>query len=575
MDFVVRFLHGRRIATRYLKSSFLGHTRAKDILEHFKKGLEEFNATKILQISMDGPKTNLKFFKDFTEDRGEDLPKLLDLGTCSLHVIHGAFTTGIQKTGWGLDVLLRSLYYLFDHSPARSEDYTEIMKSNIFPLPFCSTRWVEDQAVAKRAIEIWPNIVKYVKETEKKPKSQIPKIASYEKVRDAVLQDRLIIAKLEVFVSTAALLKPFLTKYQTEWPMIPFLVTDVEGLLRNVLSKIVKPTVLSNSKLASIELKEENLLLAKNCTISFAANNAVKDAKPKETEKLAFFVEFRNMNVALVNKIFERSPVKNSLAKALIAINPQHMAAHPTTSVTKFKHILDVLQSSKWKDPRECDVLLQSFQTLMHDKDFIKECKSFDASTTRLDDFFFDSGMNKKDEYKALLKVFMMMLSLSHGQADIERGFSVNKDLVQPNMQQNTLVAKRLVYSSLTAAGVKSAADFVIPPALKESCRHARMRYSAFLDDEKKKNEKEKKKRKRDELNDELETAVKRKKEMEKEVQNLLDEADQKADKAAKKRDFSLLHASNALRLKAKEQSKEIKIVDKQIESLRQRQCLE
>ncbi len=185
MDFIVRFLNGRRIVSRYLKSRFLGHTTSADILENFTKGIEEFDTRKILQISMDGPKTNHKFLREFKEER-EDLPKLMDLGVCSLHVIHGALTYGMQKTEWKLDSILRALHYLFDHSPARCEDYQTITKSSTFPLPFCVTRWVEDVPVAKQAIQIWSHITKYVKETEKKPKKDIPKISSYEKVRDAV-----------------------------------------------------------------------------------------------------------------------------------------------------------------------------------------------------------------------------------------------------------------------------------------------------------------------------------------------------------------------------------------------------
>ena len=41
----------------------------------------------------------------------------------------------------------------------------EITKSNVFMLQFCSSSWVEDALVAERAVEIWPNVVKYVNET--------------------------------------------------------------------------------------------------------------------------------------------------------------------------------------------------------------------------------------------------------------------------------------------------------------------------------------------------------------------------------------------------------------------------
>ena len=42
-----------------------------------------------MQISMDGPNVNRKFYGSlFQERRGEELPDLLNIGSCSLHVVH-------------------------------------------------------------------------------------------------------------------------------------------------------------------------------------------------------------------------------------------------------------------------------------------------------------------------------------------------------------------------------------------------------------------------------------------------------------------------------------------------------
>ena len=92
--------------------------------------------------------------------------------------------------------------------------YTEITKSQVFPKKFCSTRWVEDVGVGKRAIEMWPHLTKYVKEMMKKKTSEIPSCSSFEVVRDAINNDPLVLAKLHFFVFVAELMKPYLTKYQ-------------------------------------------------------------------------------------------------------------------------------------------------------------------------------------------------------------------------------------------------------------------------------------------------------------------------------------------------------------------------
>ena len=97
MDLLVRYWDDevKEVVTRYFGSEFLGHTHAGDRRDKFLKGL-----TPLYKASMGGPSTNWKFYEEFVKLRDEqdpDIPLLLNLGSCSLHVIHGAFKTGAQK----------------------------------------------------------------------------------------------------------------------------------------------------------------------------------------------------------------------------------------------------------------------------------------------------------------------------------------------------------------------------------------------------------------------------------------------------------------------------------------------
>ena len=179
MDFSIRFWNNEKniIVNRYFGSEFFGHGTASDLLDHFKLGTSKLQLKKITQISMDGPNVNLKFYRDFLDERQNfqpDIPIPIDIGSCGLHIIHGAFKTGFDETGWKIDNILRSLGYLFNDSPARRADYTDITSSMIFPLKFCGTRWIEDAAVADRAVICWENIKKYLKKVVDNPKSKIP-----------------------------------------------------------------------------------------------------------------------------------------------------------------------------------------------------------------------------------------------------------------------------------------------------------------------------------------------------------------------------------------------------------------
>ena len=89
---------------------------------------------------MDGPSVNLKFYNEIVRDRQENLVhSLIGIGSCSLHIVHGSFKTGAEKTGWNLKALLKGLFQILHDTPARREDYKKVTGRNKYPLFFCAT----------------------------------------------------------------------------------------------------------------------------------------------------------------------------------------------------------------------------------------------------------------------------------------------------------------------------------------------------------------------------------------------------------------------------------------------------
>ena len=157
---------------------------------------------------MDGPATNWSFFEKLLQERAEsdpDLAMLINLVSCGIHVVHGVFKSGVEATGWKLDNLLRSMFYLLRDSPARRDYFTTMTRSILFPLKFCGTRWLEDVPVAERALQIWNHISKYAMTTAAGPKIKVPKIQSFNNVMQHI-QDALTPAKLHFFVCIANIL---------------------------------------------------------------------------------------------------------------------------------------------------------------------------------------------------------------------------------------------------------------------------------------------------------------------------------------------------------------------------------
>lgn len=152
--------------TRYFDSSFLGHTRASDLLEKRDKIVKPVGYQKLIQVAMDGPNVNLKLLKDLIKYLSElesDHPQVLDFGSCGLHTLHNAFKVGVNATGWKLIEFLRAIYNYFKNKPATKADYSYYTNSKTLPIKFCPTRWLLNAITARRTQEIFNNLAIFVK----------------------------------------------------------------------------------------------------------------------------------------------------------------------------------------------------------------------------------------------------------------------------------------------------------------------------------------------------------------------------------------------------------------------------
>ena len=143
MDIVVQYFDtsDNKVVVRYWDSSFLGHGTHLDILRHFNEATANLNPSKIFQVSMDGPSVNWKFLEKLTNERKDkDLHQLIDIGSCGLHIIHGAFKTGAEASEWNLKETLKGAFQLFYNTPARREDFESVTETSVYPLFFCATR---------------------------------------------------------------------------------------------------------------------------------------------------------------------------------------------------------------------------------------------------------------------------------------------------------------------------------------------------------------------------------------------------------------------------------------------------
>jgi len=482
MDIVVRFWDPstNAVATRYLTSVFLGHATASDLEKKFKEGLGSLPLTKLMQISMDGPSVNLKFLDNMKSNLSDDQRKLIDIGSCGLHVLHGAFRTGHDKAGWAINDFLRAIYSLFKDSPARRADFTAITGSNRFAKKFCAVRWVENVDVASRALEVLPNVKKYLAENSKK----LPTNATCKNIQLAC-SDPFICAKTHFFISVASVIEPFLRKYQTNSPMVPFMYSDLGSCVRTLMTRFVKKAVLSAAdtvvKLSKVDVtSKENLCSYKDVDIGVAAKAEMRHIKASDREHMQFRMECIQFLSAMTAKILERSPLKYPFVRFASALAPVSVMLGTTSTQENFRRLVETLYEANCVTAQTADSAKVQFTDLCTSASNEQEplFKNFSASDDKLDAFYFEV-LGDRTEFSALWHVVKLILIVSHGNAAVESGFSINNDMLVENLLEESLIGQRTVYDAIQKAGGLLSVN--IDKRMLQSVRAARSRWEEAL----------------------------------------------------------------------------------------------
>ena len=493
MDVLVRFWDTlrNRVVTRYFTSEFMGHSTANDLLTHLLHAIEKIDAAVVFQVGMDGPSVNWKFFEKFLSHRlSQDLSGLIDFGSCSLHIVHGAFQSGCLKSGWKVKESLKGAFNLFKDSPARREDYAEICNTEEWPLKFCSHRWIEDLAVAERCIKLWPQLEKMVAHYKSFCKSRQPKCKAFGALKDASY-DELFIAKLEFFSYIARMMEPYLTMHQCDKPMAPFVYDDLKRLVLKLLKVVVKTSVIetltSQAKILAFDLsRSQNFLKPSNFNLGCATERTISRLKTlslvEDKSVFNFNMECKEFVTVIIQKMIERSPVGKPIAKYVSIFDPVRLVDGSKEFLEKnMKLLLQEIVNRKIVPTHEADQALIEFGDflgIVKRRKMLDILKDFKRVDDRLDELFFDK-LNV-GAFPALAKICKLIFCISHGQASVERGFSVNRYVSQHNMNEDTFVARRMIIDHLYSLNVKPA-FFDITPDLVLAVDKARKNYDAYL----------------------------------------------------------------------------------------------
>ncbi|KAL7868768.1 hypothetical protein SRHO_G00101520 [Serrasalmus rhombeus] len=206
------------------------------------------------------------------------------------------------------------------------------------------------------------------------------------------------------------------------------------------------------------------------------------------------------------------------------------------------------------------DIIIQQFVSFLseaREEDFV----SFRPLMQHLD-VFLHSKLHKS--HPDLLRFCLSVLLLSHGQATVERGFSVNKEVELCNLLDEAL---RLVCDKVITCGGILKVPFT--KELLASAATARSQYRLYLDNERKKKESATQELKRKEAEKELEDHRNQRWVLITVCDSLEVDADKFAEMAEGKagtKMAELITKSNSLRRRHKDKKAELMQLDKMIE---------
>ena len=235
------------------------------------------------------------------------------------------------------------------------------------------------------------------------------------------------------------------------------------------------------------------------------------------------------------------------------------MVEEKKLSKMKFQGLVERLCKLNWLTTDETDDAKQQFDEFVdiechkHREKFASFDKLSDAA-----DVFLSKFLHKIPQYKVFWKVCSIIFVLSHGQSAVERGFSINKELLVDNLQEKSLVSQRMVYDHIKSNKI-TVHGYELPSDLLKSCKLSNRRYNAALEDAKKKEKVDMVARKRKLIDDEIQVVKKKKDEVTKCIEVLKTDADKLSIEAEEKRNLDLLTKVNSFRKTILEKEKVLK----------------
>lgn len=441
-------------------------------------------------------------------------------------------------------------------------------------------RWLENVDVASRSLAVLPHIEEYCRQATLR-KTEPKNHEGYKLVRTSVTTDKLLKAKHLFWISLAQVFEPFLRLYQADRPLLPFLASDLDSLLRCLMGRFVKDSVLAQAtsfvKLTKIDISStENTKSSKQLDIGIATRRELDVLKDiiSAKEELEFLMNCKAFMVRSTEKLLEKSPLKYPIVRAVRCLDPQIISGPAPRSVKMFERLLHCLIDSKRVSAMESDNLKREYEKFVQDKvhgnpELLTKFKHYDKAKDQRIDELLAEQMSEDSNFKRLWALLKCVLVLSHGQAGVERGFSVNSQIMDHNLKEKSIVAQRTIHDHIKTCG--GVLKVQIDNDLRSAAKNSSKMFKRELSEQKKRKDQEELDNANKAVNDDILQLKSKRNRLLNDAEAMKKSVDSFMIRAEKEQNLTYVTKANSYKRTIQEMEQEEKDIQVQIDALKKK----
>lgn len=427
LDVLVRYFSNsqQQVVVEHVQSYNLGRATAEVIVGCVEDALTELPKRGLVCFFSDGPNV----MKSVRNKLQKDMPSsLVDINNCNLHKVHNAFAKGLDAFGSDVEEVVRNVYYYFK-SAVRAEALGECQEalgiaSHVF-LRHVSNRWLTLQDSLCRVLEQFEALKSYFHKASM-TKQRVDTQNLHSKLA-AAFSKKDLYAKVLFLKNCAELFSRFQTLFQKQEPLLHILHAELLSLVQRILSRCLRSAAYvdkSAEELKKLDVQDSTLWKTKP-EVGMDTEQAMLKWDPGEKKRL--LLGARAFYLACSKDLLQKLPLDNKVLQhtSLLGLQPSDVESEVRSLRYLASQLPQVLESD------HVSSLVDEWHLLRCDSANSLQLMEDGRIDTRWATVFQQKCAAGQQKYPLLSRLVKALLSLPHGNADCERGFSENKHLLE------------------------------------------------------------------------------------------------------------------------------------------------